>query len=472
MQRRQFLKGAAAAGLLFGCNQSLVGALGTDGGGDGSSNGNTDGGTSRPQPDLAEAKPPMPPEDTPESAEFPLGISSGDVTAASAILWTRYQASKPLKLVVWEMQNDDYKREVASVDVMTSSGGFAHHDVPGLTPGSRYRYAFFEMNGADRVARSAVGKFRAAPDANALEPLVVGASSCTSASRDFLPLERAGERNDLDLFLLLGDTAYCDGANSLDDYRDKWHGTLSSPGYLGVRAAASVLATWDDHEVTNDFNPETIAASKLQAATDAYFEHLPLRRDPMAPSRLWKSTRWGKTLEVFTLDSRSERLPSTRSSAGAQYLSRAQMNWLKQGLAASDARFKLILNSVPISRFPWSQLAGTDSWSGYQAARTEILEHIEMTDIPGVVWLSGDHHFASMGRVSGSGAGSSALEILAGPGGQSANPAWTTLSGAQWDWASGTNNYTALHFDPMTTQMRVVFHDKDGQVLTEKTYNL
>src|SRR5262245_28252995 len=41
-------------------------------------------------PDAPTVTPVDPPEPVPESAEFALGVASGDATPSSAVLWTRY----------------------------------------------------------------------------------------------------------------------------------------------------------------------------------------------------------------------------------------------------------------------------------------------------------------------------------------------------------------------------------------------
>ena len=99
------------------------------------------------------------------------------------------------------------------------------------------------------------------------------------------------------------------------------------------------------------------------------------------------------------------------------------MNWLKEGLRNSPARFKLIMNSVPISDFPgFFDAAPEDRWEGYPAQRQEILSFIDVEEIGGVLWVAGDFHLASVQRVSVSGAGEKQHEILVGPGAQVGNP--------------------------------------------------
>ena len=389
------------------------------------------------------------------------------------MIQTRYDGKSPLQLWLFEMSGDAYVRRLAPLDVTPGDGGFVVLDVPGLTPSLRYRYCFVEVGGGKAIGRSPIGRFRAALGADELVPLSLGAVSCTKNDRAFDTIQRASARADFATFLLLGDTTYNDGAKSLADYRKKWAENFSTAAYRSLRQNLPVTATWDDHEVENNWDPEKIGGNQLAAARQAFFENLPLRRDPQAPERLWRRLRWGKTLELFVLDCRGERKPSTRKTANAIYLSRAQMDWLKSGLKSSPAVFKVIMNSVPIADFPLAlDLAADDRWEGYAAQRTEILEHIEKESISGVLWVSGDFHIAAMGRVSNKGLGQYAVEVLAGPGAYLGNPLAFLLNAPQWDWAATTNNYTALHFEPQGRTVRVAFHDAGDKIVAERSYRL
>ncbi len=172
------------------------------------------------------------------------------------------------------------------------------------------------------------------------------------------------------------------------------------------------------------------------------------------------------------LDSRGERKPSTRFNGQPhQYLSPAQLDWLKTSLKASSAVFKVIMNSVPITDFGFSAFSG-DSWLSYTQQRTDILNWVETETIEGVLWVSGDHHFASVGLVSANGVGRTALEILAGPAGQGANPLFNLLRPPRWDYATGTNNYVTIELDPNTGVARLAFHSGNGIELFAKDYTL
>lgn len=349
--------------------------------------------------------------------------------------------------------------------------GFTHVLAEGLRPGGRYRVVFVTRDGGALTGRSAPARFRAALAADSLEPVLLGATSCTNARhRPFAPLQRVGEHGELDFFVHLGDMAYCDDSRSLDEFRAKYAQNFTSEGFRTMFGAAGLYSTWDDHEVDNNFNPETVNPTVLATARRAYFEHRAQRRNPSDPDRIWRSVRWGATLELWMLDGRGERRPSTRRSSGAQYLSRAQMDWLKDGLARSTARFKLVANSVPIANFPFTFGAGDDRWEGYAAARNEILDYITTRGIRGVWWLSGDFHLGCVGALEPSGPRSAMREVLAGAGGQIPNPLFLSLVAPQFDFTTGENNYVTLRADPDRDELTVRFVNGAGRVIFARAY--
>ena len=450
--RRSILKG-------IGAGVALVACKGSDTGGELLPDAAPDGSTQSITP----------PESLPEAAQFALGVSAGDLHGTRGVLWTQYAGSAPLAAVLWRMNGDNYVEERGPFAAEIKDGGFVHVAVEGLQPGARYRYAFVELQGDTRVARSGIGKFRAPIADDASEVLTFGAVACTEKGRPATVLARAAERTDLDAFIFVGDNAYCDGATTIADYRGEYLGHFGRADHLAVRASTGTYITWDDHEIKNDTNPETIDQAQLAAAFQAFFEHAPILETTQR--QIWRSARWGKTAEIFVLDCRSERKPSTRTSSNAIYISAAQLAWLKTGLAASPATFKIIVNSVPITNMPsvWDAYP-TDRWEGYAAQRTELLQYIDDAGIDGVIWLAGDFHLAFISYVSPSGAGSTQREVLAGPGGQSANPLLSSLTAPQFTYKTGTNNYTTLKLDPVGKSVTVGYHDADGTMFHSESF--
>lgn len=471
--RRDVLAGAAAgAGLaLVGCGGN--GRAGVDGAGPDQPDAARAGADAAP--DAAPAI--TPPEATPEVAQFGLGVTAGDLVDDRAVLWTRYDGTAVLAVIAWRMDGDSYVEELGPFAATPVEGGFTHVPVVGLVAGARYRYAFFELDGEtmDRTGRSLIGRFRAPIAADATEIITFGAVSCLDESKPADTLARAAENPALDAFLFLGDNAYCEDCQVLADYREFYRRHYGRPEHVAIRAATGTYMTWDDHEVDNDWNPETIAPERLAAAFHCFFDHAPIDRVVEAPNRIWRSARWGKTVEVFVLDCRSERKPSTILNGDPQqYISPEQLQWLKDGLVASPCAFKLIMNSVPITDMPFLwDFYSVDRWEGYPQQRADILQFIDDQAIRGVLWVSGDFHLAFTAFVSpeGAGPGQTQREILVGPGGQEPNPLTWTLAPPQFQYVTGTNNYTWIQFDPGTNEIRIGYIDGSGAVIHTDTFS-
>lgn len=420
-------------------------------------------------PDDVQTGPTFVPADVPEDEQaFPLGVQAGDATTEGVVLWTRYLGAAPLRVVVFAEAPTGPGAILAELDAEPGPDGFTHLTVSDLTAGTWYRYAYVVRDEAGQVAaRSAIGHVRTAPAAGSLETIVFGGTSCTNQTyKPFNALKRAAEAK-LDFFLLAGDTTYADGSSSVADYRGAWEENLATSGYQKLMRSTGLFATWDDHEVDNNWSPESHPADQIANARQVMFEHLAVRRDAEAPDRIWRSHRWGDTLEVFVLDCRGERKPSTRETADAVYVSPEQLAWFQQALTASPCVFKVILNSVPITNMPLFYISTDDRWEGYAAQRQAILAITNQ--VPGVLWVAGDFHFGAVTAVEPAGPNAEQMEVFMGPGGQFTNPAYLLIgsgSAQQFRYLTGANNYTRFTAEPEASPPRisVAFIEADGAV--------
>ncbi len=409
-------------------------------------------------------------------AAYLYGVQAGDPNSDGAVLWTCTTGTE-LEVVVFangavDEAGDLFLRTAATV----AEGGFVHVEVSGLAPDTRYRYCFVAGG-----QRSPVGRFRTALANEAARVVTFGGTSCVNLGyKPYRTLNRAADAN-LDFFILGGDTTYCDGAETLDDYREMWRQSFDTDGYRGLLGSTGVYATWDDHEIDDDWDPERTRPEKIATAKRTYLDHIACRtttEDPVEDWKLWRSYRWGKTVEVFMLDCRGERLPSTRLTANAQYLSKQQMDWLKLGLRRSPCTFKLIVNSVPITNMPINYPIEKDRWEGYENQRLEILQFIDGPPIlPGVLWLSGDFHFGCVARVEAPpNRFSNQWEVFMGQGANMSNPAWEPLrdtAANQLPFVTGTNNFVRFTCDPFAEPPRITaeFIDGDGTVFHTHTFD-
>jgi phosphodiesterase/alkaline phosphatase D-like protein len=384
---------------------------------------------------------------------FSLGVASAHALNDDGMLaWTCYHGSRPLELRVWNASTERTEARARLSSPTAPDGAFVRARLPRLTAGGGYHYAFVELDddGAP-LARSEVGAFTA-PSAPAATPVVtLAATGCTEFGVPFDVLEAAG-REQVDAHVLLGDIVYSDDAVGLNGLRGLWHATMGTPGYRAMRAGAPVMAVWDDHEFGNNFDPETIDPRRLQDARRSFFEHLPLERYPQAPGRLWRRHRFGSTVEVFVLDTRTERRPSTIGTEDL-LLSEAQMAWLEDGLRRSTATFKLIVTGVPITNVPVPE--GEGRWPGYVRQREQLLRLCE-EEIDGVLFLAGDIHMCWIGRVSPSGLGANLIEVGAGCGAKELlNPVSGLFVAPQYLYRAAVNNYATLRFDAERREVTV-----------------
>ena len=476
MNRRRFLIGTAGVALLPGCVSDDSGPLvppdddddsapvgddddsapGDDDdsapvGDDDDSAGPVDDRVGGPEPD------PWVPPGFEDDQSFAWGVQAGDVTSESVLLGTR-TTFEAVELVLM-LGTETGWQEVQRIDNQPALDSWVRLEVADLLPDHTYSYVFYSSPGV----RSRPGRFRTAVAAGGeLRPVVFGATSCLgSQGRPWPCLSRAAEEQ-LDVFLLLGDTVYADGSVTLDEFRGEWRTAMETQGLQDVLASTSVIATWDDHEVDNNWSYES-QGDRVDAATEAFLEAVPSREGP-GGSTLWRVVRWGGVVDFFALDCRGER-------GGGQYISDEQMAWIKAELSASTARFKIVLNSVPITDMSdfLGQISVDDRWSGYPEQREELLQHVDDEGIEGLLWITGDFHWGAVTRVGKEFpflAGSQ-WEVLSGPAGSFINPiAWITQPNDQLQRVVAEFNYTWFHADPATGIVEVAFVGDDGGTIS------
>ncbi|MEW5848220.1 MAG: alkaline phosphatase D family protein [Myxococcota bacterium] len=414
------------------------------------------------------------PESVPaDETTFSLGVSAGAMRDTSLVLWSHTSDNTPKTLRVWRAGRAAGEVMLAHEETLTpNDGGYLKTRVDGLAPDTRYFYAFFVGGNGAFTARSEIGQVKTAYPDDWKWPITVAATTCTNQQYAPFKALQLTAREELDALIHLGDMVYADGSATIEEYREHWRTTLADPGYRALLPTTGMYITWDDHEFDNNLNPETLSASRMAAAKDAYFESLPNERGE--DGRVWTSYRWGHTAELILLDCRTERKPSTLETEQT-YLSREQMEWFKQTLKDSPCHFKVVLNSVPMCQMPepWWALPG-DRWQGYTHAREEILQFIEQNGVQNVWFLSGDFHLGFIGRLEREGFRRTMWDVAVGPGGNLGNP----LAGlaeqsfenkenifpeAQFVYGKGRLCMTLLTLDPLRDVVRIKYVDAETE---------
>ncbi|MFD6079684.1 alkaline phosphatase D family protein [Streptomyces hydrogenans] len=387
---------------------------------------------------------------------FPHGVASGDPLPDGVLLWTRVTPSPEAVpgsglgadvRVDWEVAEDrGFARVVASGT--TTAGAAADHtvkaDVRGLRPATAY---FFRFTAGGTV--SPTGRTRTAPAADSAAPGVrFGVVSCANyEAGHFSAYRHLAARADLDAILHLGDYIYEYASGvypkaedtvrtheprheivSLADYRTRHGRYKTDPDLQALHAAHPVVAIWDDHEFANDAwtggaenhtpGAEGEWAARVAAAKRAYFEWMPVRAS--TEGTVFRRLRFGRLADLHLLDLRSFRSAQAKTGSGTvddpdrTITGRAQLDWLKSGLAGSDAAWQLVGTSVMISPVAFGSLpaylleplagllglpaegiaVNVDQWDGYTDDRKELLAHLSSRAIRNTVFLTGDIHMA------------------------------------------------------------------------------
>ncbi|WP_058044841.1 alkaline phosphatase D family protein [Streptomyces roseifaciens] len=384
------------------------------------------------------------------------GVASGDPLPDGVLLWTRVTPSPDAVPgsgrgadveVAWEVAEDEAFGRVVARGTVTATAASDHTvkaDVRGLRPATGYWYRF-----AAGGAHSPAARTRTAPAAGAAVAGVrFGVVSCANwESGHFAAYRHLADRRDLDAVLHLGDYIYEYASGTyppakqvvrphapaheivtLADYRTRHGRYKTDPDLQALHRTHPFVAIWDDHEFANDTwtggaenhtpGAEGEWAARMAAAKQAYFEWMPVR--PSTEGTTYRRLRFGNLADLHLLDLRSFRSQQVKPGNGKvddperTITGRAQLDWLKAGLASSDTTWRLVGNPVMISPFAFGALpahlleplakllglpaggiaANTDQWDGYTDDRRELLAHLSDRGIRNTVFLTGDIHMS------------------------------------------------------------------------------
>ncbi len=385
----------------------------------------------------ASAPSPLPPG----PPRLTLGPIAGDVTATTAVLWARGDRVGRLHAQVRAEGGADALER--SVPVFRSDDWTGKIELHGLRPDTTYRVEMrlLAPGAAGEAAGPPIaGRFRTAPPDHERRPVrlafggdLAGQNVCRDATEGF-PIFRTVKAFQPQIFVGLGDMIYADGicsavgrygnaqiagdfepADQMLDFWAHWRYTRADPAFRELLSSTAYVGVWDDHEVVNDFGPGDDRRRQPPYAPDvelmplglaAFLDYNPLPEAGVPEGRIYRRLRWGRHLELFVLDTRQYRDPADAADdpeAPKSLLGPEQREWLKQGLAASDATWKVVVSSVPLS-IPTGSPERRDGWAnykqqgGYEWELLEILGFLRERGVSDTVWITTDVHFASVIR--------------------------------------------------------------------------
>jgi alkaline phosphatase D len=177
---------------------------------------------------------------------------------------------------------------------------------------------------------------------------------------------------------------------------------------------------WDDHEVVNNWSrskdlsgdaryTEKRVPTLVARAARAFLDYAPMCWfNQQECERVYRHIPYGPDLDVFVVDMRSYRGANSANLQAMRgpetdFLGPVQVEWLKRGLDASRATWKVVAADMPIGLgVPdgpglWEAIAnGNDGPAlGRELEIADLLRFIKRRQISNVVWITADVHYCA-----------------------------------------------------------------------------
>lgn len=385
---------------------------------------------------------------------FTHGVASGDVTSSTAVLWVRSTlSSSPVNVrdpVIVEVSIDPGFKEIdfrQTFPTQAQNDFTAKALATDLQPGQLYYYRW--RLGA---SVSEVGSFKTAPSPGTPATVKFAWTGDSDVSKiNGVPafnnweslVAAAAER--LDFFIYLGDTIYSDfraggmlpDVQTLEEFRQLYKDSRDVPALHNLLLATSIYPLWDDHEVRDDWDAQTVDLFFYQIGAKAFDEYMPIQGNVMPLDQgclglpQFRISHWGQDVDLIFIDIRSCRSASVEdvcqndlapnlppfirllfrgflnenpppgcltaiNDPSRTMLGSTQKALLKDALLESKAKFKFVITPVAMQQL---YALPYDSWEGYGAERSEILNFIRDNNIRNVIFLTTDLHQNRMNEV-------------------------------------------------------------------------
>ena len=224
------------------------------------------------------------------------------------------------------------------------------------------------------------------------------------------------------IFLFLGDNVPLD---TLDESVMKYeYAKLATvDGFKRLLASEiPIVATWDDHDYGAD---DAGAEYKQKEVSRKLF--LDFFREPSTSNRRKHSGVYdskifgvnGRRVQIIALDLRYFRSQLVKSLNKSGYIPNTDVNatmlgadqwtWLKNGLK-KPAEVRIIMSSIQVI----SKDNGWENWMNFPLERAKLFKTIKDTGANGVLFVSGDRHFADLSIMNG-GIGYPIYDFTSGP---------------------------------------------------------
>ncbi len=329
------------------------------------------------------------------------GPMVGHTTATSSVIWVETDRPAEVNVHYWvESGPNPIVRGTAAGTTRSDPPHTGAIRLENLTAGGLVHYEL-ELDG-QAVRPDTPQSFYLLPAAD-LPRFSVAFTSCMNPIRTPVqPIWAQVAAYRPNVLLLIGDNnympmqpgAYEAGEPVVRYALGRYHRYLRDvEGLRTVLATTPTYAIWDDHDFGPNNSDRTFRWRDLTLELFRRYWPNPGAGLEGTPG-VFHSFRIADA-EFFMLDDRYYRDPNEAPDRRTMFGDR-QMQWLRDGLKASTARFKVIVNgnALTIDRHD-----GGEYWARYGTERTDFLNWMVGERIEGVFFLSGDWHVGSLSRL-------------------------------------------------------------------------
>lgn len=329
------------------------------------------------------------------------GLKIGEVTADSAVIWTRLTqhpernpADGPEVRIEYDGEEDNERRQAPVRAIVFPEGKSVSQlrlAVPGVDGDVRVRYrkgggdwasspwmavdslrdftrqvplsqlqadTVYELavdsRGVDGAAGAELtGSFRTAPAADAparvLFTVSTGQGNDDQDSPQGFKIYSAMSKLSPSFFVHTGDIIYYDKlAKTVELARLHWQRMYSWPTNVQFHRHTASYFMRDDHDTwVNDCWP-TMASPYMHEFTFRQGQAVFAEQAPL-DGPTWRTARWGRDLQVWLVEGRDFRSPNSAPDGPDKTIwGAAQKQWFKETLAASDATFRVLISPTPL----------------------------------------------------------------------------------------------------------------------------
>ena len=310
----------------------------------------------------------------------------GHVSDHSAIIWARSPEAGSYELEVHIPGNGASVRR-AWTTAAESEDWCLRWEINNLKANSKYQYRIRKDSKTLWEGNSFF--FHTAPpkDQPAQVTLVFGSCASSETSSIWTRIKDEGA----DGVVLLGDTPYID-VTDLDRVRDAYRRFSSVPPLAETFRSIPFWGTWDDHDFGRNDSDGTLPGK--ENSRQGFINYRPNPTFGHDNQGIYTKFRYGP-VEVFLLDTRwfARTESSWADPDKPTLLGKRQWEWLQNGLAGSDAPFKILACGMI-----WDDKKNTESddWGTYMHERQALQSWLGDNRIEGVVLIGGDIHVSRL----------------------------------------------------------------------------